>query len=178
MTPDQLKTLVRAVPDFPEPGILFRDITTLISHGEGFAHCVRHLADRAAASGASLVAGMEARGFIFGAAVAARLGLGFIPVRKPGKLPVATIGIDYALEYGRDRLEIDPGAIAPGERVVIVDDLIATGGTALAAAELLRRAGAKVTHALFVIDLPDLHGADRLRGADLTVDALMAFPGH
>jgi adenine phosphoribosyltransferase len=178
MNPDQLKTLVRAVPDFPEPGILFRDITTLISHGEGFAHCVRHLADRAAASGAGLVAGMEARGFIFGAAVAARLGLGFVPVRKPGKLPVPTIGIDYALEYGRDRLEIDPSAIPPGEPVVIVDDLIATGGTALAATELLRRAGATVTHALFVIDLPDLHGADRLRGAGLTVDALMAFPGH
>lgn len=178
MSPDDLKRLVRTVPDFPAPGILFRDITTLIGHGEGLGHSVRHLADRAGAAGAELIAGMEARGFIFGAAAAARLGLGFVPVRKPGKLPVPTIGIDYALEYGRDRLEIDPGAIRPGQRVVLVDDLIATGGTALAAAELLRRAGARVDHALFVIDLPDLHGADRLRGAGVTVEALMAFPGH
>lgn len=178
MTPDDLKRLVRTVPDFPQPGILFRDITTLIGHGEGLAHSTRHLAERAAAAGAELIAGMEARGFIFGAAAAARLGLGFLPVRKPGKLPVPTIGIDYALEYGRDRLEIDPGAVRPGERVVLIDDLIATGGTALAATELLHRAGAVVDHALFVIDLPDLHGADRLRGAGVTVDALMAFPGH
>ena len=178
MTPDDLKRLVRTVPDFPQPGILFRDITTLIGHGEGLAHSVRHLADRAQAAGAELVAGMEARGFIFGAAVAAQLGIGFVPVRKPGKLPVATIGIDYALEYGRDRLEIDPTAVRPGQRVVLVDDLIATGGTALAAAELLRRAGAAVDHALFVIDLPDLHGAGRLRDAGVTVEALMAFPGH
>lgn len=178
MTPDELKALVRTVPDFPAPGILFRDITTLISHGEGLAACVGHLAARAEAAGAELVAGMEARGFIFGAAVAAKLGLGFVPVRKPGKLPIATIGIDYALEYGRDRLEIDPGAIPSGANVVIVDDLIATGGTALAAADLLRQAGARVDHALFVIDLPDLHGAERLRGANVTVEALMDFPGH
>ena len=121
---------------------------------------------------------MEARGFIFGAAVAARLGIGFVPVRKPGKLPVPTLGIDYALEYGTDRLEIDPGAISAGERVIIVDDLIATGGTALAAADLLRQAGAAVDLALFVIDLPDLGGAQRLRDAGVTVDALMDFPGH
>lgn len=178
MTPDELKHLVRTVPDFPAPGILFRDITTLISHGAGFSACIDHLAQMAEAAGAEAIAGMEARGFIFGAAVAARMGLGFIPVRKPGKLPVPTIGIDYALEYGRDRLEIDPTAIVGGQRVVIVDDLIATGGTALAAAELLRSAGAAVTHALFVIDLPDLHGAARLRDAGLTVDALMDFPGH
>ncbi|MFC3174917.1 adenine phosphoribosyltransferase [Novosphingobium bradum] len=178
MTPDDLKALVRTVPDFPEPGILFRDITTLIGHGAGLAACVGHLAERARSGGADLVAGMEARGFIFGAAVAARLELGFLPVRKPGKLPVPTIGVDYALEYGRDRLEIDPQAIRPGQNVVLVDDLIATGGTALAAAELLRRAGAIVTHALFVIDLPDLHGAARLRDAGIKVEALMDFPGH
>lgn len=178
MTTDDLKRLVRTVPDFPSPGILFRDITTLIAHGEGLSACIDHLAHKARAAGAQAVAGMEARGFIFGAAVAARMGLGFIPVRKPGKLPVKTIGIDYALEYGRDRLEIDPTAIRESQRVVIVDDLIATGGTALAAAELLRMAGAHVTHALFVIDLPELHGAERLRGAGLTVEALMDFPGH
>ncbi|OYZ40130.1 MAG: adenine phosphoribosyltransferase, partial [Novosphingobium sp. 16-62-11] len=148
MTPEELKHLVRTVPDFPAPGILFRDITTLISHGAGFSACIDHLAQRAETAGAEAIAGMEARGFIFGAAVAARMGLGFVPVRKPGKLPVPTIGIDYALEYGRDRLEIDPTAIPEGQRVVIVDDLIATGGTALAAAELLRTAGAAVSHAL------------------------------
>ena len=178
MTPAELKTLVRTVPEFPAPGILFRDITTLIGHGPGLAATVAHLAARAEASGAQLIAGIEARGFVFGAAVAARLGLGFLPVRKPGKLPVPTIGIDYALEYGRDRLEIDPGAVMPGQNVVLIDDLIATGGTALAAAELVRMTGAVVSHALFVIDLPDLHGAARLRDAAIPVTALIDFPGH
>lgn len=178
MTPDDLKALVRSVPDFPQPGILFRDVTTLLSHGAGFAAAIDHLAERVAATGASAIAGMEARGFIFGAAVAARLQLGFIPVRKPGKLPVPTLGIDYALEYGTDRLEIDPTAITADMPVVIVDDLIATGGTALAATALLRKAGARIDHALFVVDLPDLQGAQRLCAAGLTVDALMAFPGH
>lgn len=178
MTPAELKGLVRTVADFPKPSILFRDITTLIGHGAGFAATVGHLAERTLASGATAIAGMEARGFIFGAAVAARLSLPFIPVRKPGKLPVPVLAIDYALEYGTDTLEVDPGAIGAGQRVVIIDDLIATGGTALAAAQLLRRAGAAVSHALFVIDLPDLGGADRLRAAGLDVFALMDFPGH
>lgn len=178
MTPSDLRALVRTVPDFPAPGILFRDITTLIAHGEGLRAAVGHLAASARAGGAQAIAGMEARGFIFGAAVAIELGLGFIPVRKPGKLPVPTIGVDYALEYGSDRLEIDPTAIHAGQRIAIVDDLIATGGTALAAAQLLRTAGAVVDQALFVIDLPDLGGAERLRGAGMTVDALMDFPGH
>ena len=178
MSPDDLKALVRTVPDFPEPGIMFRDITTLIGDGPGLAHTVEHFAERAHAAGAERIAGMEARGFIFGAAVAVRLGIGFVAVRKPGKLPVAVLGIDYALEYGSDRLEIDPGAVADGPRVVIVDDLIATGGTALAAAELLRQAGAVVDQALFVIDLPDLGGARRLVEAGVAVDALMAFEGH
>ena len=177
MSPDELKALIRTVPDFPEPGILFRDITTLIGHGQGLAAAVEHLAERAHDAGASAIAGMEARGFIFGAAVAVRLGIGFVPVRKPGKLPVPTIGVDYALEYGSDRLEIDPSAITTGQRVAIVDDLIATGGTALAPAQLLRTGGAEVEAALFVIDLPDLGGADRLRASAITVDALMAFEG-
>ena len=112
------------------------------------------------------------------AAVAAQLGLGFVPIRKPGKLPVAVLAIDYALEYGTDRLELDPGAIGSGQRVVIIDDLIATGGTALATTQLLRRAGATVDHALFVIDLPDLGGAERLREAAVAVRALMEFAGH
>ncbi|MAY20720.1 MAG: adenine phosphoribosyltransferase [Erythrobacteraceae bacterium] len=177
MTPEALKGLVRTVPDFPEPGIQFRDITTLIGHSEGMAASVHHLAELARAGGAQRIAGMEARGFIFGAAVAVAMGVGFVPVRKPGKLPIETIGIDYALEYGKDRLEMDPAAVLAGERVVIVDDLIATGGTALASVELLRQAGAVVEHALFVIDLPDLGGADKLRGAGIKVSALMDFEG-
>ena len=177
MTPEALKALVRTVPDFPQAGIQFRDITTLIGDDEGLAASVAMLAERARAGGAQRIAGMEARGFIFGAAVAVALGIGFIPVRKPGKLPVDTIGVDYALEYGTDRLEVDPAAISPGMRVAIVDDLIATGGTALATAELLRQAGARVDHALFVIDLPDLGGANGLRSAGIEVEALMEFEG-
>ena len=177
MTPNELKSLIRTVPDFPEAGIQFRDITTLIGHPLGLAATVRHLAERAKACGAEAIAGMEARGFIFGAAVAVELELGFIPVRKPGKLPIEIIGIDYALEYGTDRLEIDPGAIQHGQNVVIVDDLIATGGTALAAAQLLRQAGATIDDALFVIDLPDLGGAQKLRDASVEVSTLMEFEG-
>ena len=177
MSPARLKELIRTVPDFPEPGIQFRDITTLIGHSEGMAASVHHLAGLARDAGAKKIAGMEARGFIFGAAVAVELGVGFIPVRKPGKLPIETIGIDYALEYGTDRLEMDPAAVREGEQVVIVDDLIATGGTALATAELLRKAGASVSQALFVIDLPDLGGAAKLRDAGVDVATLMEFDG-
>lgn len=177
LSADELKALVRTVPDFPKPGIQFRDITTLIRHPQGFAASVRYLASLAQEAGAQTIAGMEARGFIFGAAVAVELGVGFVPLRKPGKLPVDTIGVEYDLEYGTDRLEMDPGAVKEGDRVVIVDDLIATGGTALAAAQLLRMSGARVENALFVIDLPDLGGADKLRAADIDVRALMDFEG-
>lgn len=177
MTSDELKQLIRTVPDFPEPGIQFRDITTLIGHGAGLKATIEHLARRVEASGAQAIAGMEARGFIFGAAVAVELGLGFIPIRKPGKLPIDTIGVDYALEYGTDRLEMDPSAIQSGQKVAIVDDLIATGGTACAAAKLLRQAGGRVSHAMFVIDLPDLGGADKLRRDDVSVEALFNFDG-
>lgn len=178
LSPAQLSALVRTIPDFPEPGIQFRDITTLIGDPAGLSSSVHHLAEMAKAAGAQKIAGMEARGFIFGAAVAVAMGVGFVPVRKPGKLPVETIGIDYALEYSTDRLEMDSSAVAQGERVVIVDDLIATGGTALAAAQLLRQAGAEVCDALFVIDLPDLGGADKLRGADVSVQTLLEFKGE
>jgi len=176
--PDEIKAMVRTVPDFPRPGIQFRDITTVIGHPQALASSVHHLAGMAKEGGAEDIAGMEARGFIFGAAVSIALGTGFVPVRKPGKLPVEVIGVEYDLEYGTDRLEIDPGAIRPGQKVSIVDDLIATGGTALAAVELLRRAGAVVEQALFVIDLPDLGGARRLREAGIDVRTLMEFEGE
>jgi adenine phosphoribosyltransferase len=178
LTPDEIRALIRTVPDWPAPGIQFRDITTLIAHGAGLAATLEQMAEAALPTRAEAVAGIEARGFIFGAALAIRLGLGFIPVRKAGKLPVPAIGIDYALEYGAARIEIDPGAVSAGERVLLVDDLIATGGTALAAAQLLRQAGASVEHALFVIDLPELGGADALRREGIACDAVVAFEGH
>jgi len=178
LTPADLKALVRTVPDYPIKGIQFRDITTLMAHGEGFSATIDLLVERARAADADAVAGIEARGFIFGAAVAARLGLGFVPLRKAGKLPIPAIGIDYELEYGAARIELDPGAIDRGERVLLMDDLLATGGTALAGAQLLRHAGAVVDHALFVIELPELGGTQLLREAGLTAEALMAFAGH
>jgi adenine phosphoribosyltransferase len=178
MSPAEIKALVRSVPDFPAPGILFRDITTLIAHPEGLSATLDHLVEAARPAQASAVAGIEARGFILGAALAARLGLGFILLRKPGKLPVATLGVDYALEYGQGRLELDPTLVAPGEPVLLVDDLLATGGTALAGADLLRRAGARVEHALFVIDLPELGGGARLAAAGVEPWALIEFEGH
>jgi adenine phosphoribosyltransferase len=178
VTPEEIKALIRTVPDFPAPGIAFRDITALIAHGAGFAATIDHMVGAARESGAAAVAGIEARGFIFGAAIAARLGLGFVPLRKAGKLPVATLGIDYALEYGSARLELDPTLIDSGEPVLLVDDLIATGGTAVAGAALLRQAGARVDRALFVIDLPELGGAARLRSAGVETRALVDFPGH
>ena len=175
MTPDEIKALVRTIPDFPKTGIQFRDITTLLGHGRGFAATVEWLTQ--AGAGAEAIAGMEARGFIFGAAVAARLELPFLPIRKPGKLPCEVIGVEYELEYGLDRLEMDPAAVGAGQHVAIVDDLLATGGTAVAATELLRKAGARVDRAAFVIDLPDLGGNARLASQSLDVRALMAYDG-
>lgn len=178
MTPDAIKALVRSIPDFPKPGIVFRDVTTLIGHGEGFASTIDWLAGRIAALEVAAVAGIEARGFIFGAAVAARLALPFVPIRKPGKLPVPVLAIDYALEYGTDTLELDPDAIGDSERLVLIDDLLATGGTAEAALRLIRRAGGVVEQALFVIDLPDLGGGRRLEQSDIVASSLISFSGH
>jgi len=178
LTPDDLRGLVRTIPDYPARGVQFRDITPLIAHGAGLRATVDHLVERARAAEAAAVAGVEARGFIFGAAVAARLGLGFVPIRKAGKLPVPTISKDYDLEYGAARIEMDPGAINSGERVLLMDDLLATGGTAVAAAQLLREAGAVVTHALFVIDLPELGGGEALHSIGVQATAIMAFDGE
>ncbi len=178
MSPDSIKALVRSIPDFPRPGILFRDVTTLIGHGAGFAASIEWLARGASERGAEAIVGIEARGFIFGAPVAASLGLPFVPVRKPGKLPGPKVSTEYALEYGTDRLELDPGAIPDGQRVVVIDDLLATGGTAGAAVRLVREAGGLVEHALFVIDLPDLGGAAHLVGYGIVSEALVSFDGH
>ncbi|GGD61047.1 adenine phosphoribosyltransferase [Erythrobacter arachoides] len=178
MTPEELKALVRTVPGFPQPGIQFRDITPLLAHAKGLAGSITALADLARGVEAQAVAGIEARGFIFGTALALELGLGFVPLRKPGKLPVATISEDYALEYGTARLELDPTLIERGERVLLVDDLLATGGTATAGMRLLRRAGAIVEHALFLIDLPDLPGRAALADEGVAAHAVMAFGGH
>ena len=173
-----LKTLVRSIPDYPKPGILFRDITTLIEHPEGFRESVEQIAAQHRGLGITHVAGIEARGFIFGAGVAIALGVGFVPVRKKGKLPGETIGQNYALEYGVDTIEIHADVLEAGDSVLLVDDLIATGGTALAAVSLLRRTHAKVEHAGFVIDLFDLGGASKLREVGVKVEALIPFEGH
>ena len=174
---DDLKALIRTVPDFPKPGIQFRDVTTLMLDAGGLKAVVERMA--AMVDGpVDLVAGIEARGFLFAAALALPLNAGVLLIRKDGKLPGATIAEEYALEYGQDRIAMHADACAPGARVVLVDDLIATGGTARAAVRLLRRAGATVSQALFLIDLPDLGGADALRAHGVTADALVSFPGH
>lgn len=176
MTDDDLKALVRTIPDFPEPGIQFRDVSTLLLDGDGFRTAIDRLAEQVA-DDVALVAGIEARGFIVAAAIGYALRRGKVMLRKAGKLPGEAVGVDYALEYGSDRIELHVGAITPGQRVVLVDDLVATGGTALAAVELLRGQGAVVEQALFLVDLPDLGGADRLRAAGVEPRALMAFEG-
>jgi len=173
-----LASLIRSIPDYPKPGILFRDITTLLKDSEGFTATVDALAERFSDAEVTRVAGIEARGFILGGAVAHALGLGFLPVRKAGKLPAVTIGLDYALEYGTDRVELHADAVTPGDRILMVDDLIATGGTAEAAARLLQHAGGLVVAAAFVIELPDLGGRARLTPLGLDVFSLLQFPGH
>lgn len=173
-----LRSLVRSIPDHPKPGIVFRDVTTLFAHAEGFAQAIEALRARHAASRVDLVAGIEARGFVVGAALAHALGTGFVPLRKAGKLPAETIGHDYELEYGTDRIEVHVDALRAGQRVLLVDDLIATGGTALAGLELARRLGTELIEACFLIDLPELGGRARLRAAGLESFALMSFEGH
>jgi len=173
-----LKSLIRSIPDHPKPGILFRDITTLLADGPAFRELIDRFVTRYRDERIDRVAGIEARGFILGGAVAERLGVGFVPIRKKGKLPAATIGHDYELEYGTDRVEIHRDAVAPGERVILIDDLIATGGTALAGLALLGRLEATVVEAGFVIDLPELGGRHRLEAAGCRTFCVMEFEGH
>jgi adenine phosphoribosyltransferase len=173
-----LKATVRTIPDYPKKGILFRDITTLLADARAFRRAVDELVQPWAGLKIDKVAGIEARGFILGGAVAHQVSAGFVPIRKKGKLPHTTVSIAYSLEYGLDEMEMHVDAISPGERVILVDDLIATGGTAEGAVRLLRQIGANVVAACFIIDLPDLGGAAKLRAMDVPVRTLMAFEGH
>ena len=171
-------SVIRTIPDYPKKGIQFRDVTTLFGNPRAFRRAVDELVQPYAGLAIDKVAGIEARGFILGGAVAHQLSAGFVPIRKKGKLPHKTVSMSYALEYGTDEMEMHVDAVQPGERVILVDDLIATGGTAEGAVKLLRQIGATVVAACFIIDLPDLGGAAKLRALDVPVRALIAFEGH
>ncbi len=173
-----LKSLVRTIPDYPKPGIMFRDITTLLGDARGLSACIEQLARPYTDQKVNAVAGIEARGFILGGAVAERLGCGFVPIRKKGKLPAKAIGQDYELEYGIDVIEVHEDALKPGERVLIIDDLIATGGTAEAAVKLLKKLDAEIVGAAFVINLPELGGCAKLAAHGVKCHTLIAFEGH
>ena len=172
----KLEDYVISIPDFPKPGILFRDVTGVLASGEGFSLAVEEFCRRLERVDFDLVIGMESRGFLFGAPVACRLGKGFVPVRKPGKLPRETIAESYDLEYGQATLEVHKDDIRPGQKIVIVDDLLATGGTAEAAAKLVERLGGTVGKMVFLIELVDLGGRAKL--AKYPVDGVIGFPGH
>ena len=173
-----LRDAIRSIPDYPKPGIMFRDITTLLGNARAFRRAVDELVQPWAGSKIDKVAGIEARGFILGGALAHQVSAGFVPIRKRGKLPHTTVRIAYSLEYGLDEMEMHADAIHPGERVILVDDLIATGGTAEGAIKLMRKIGANVVAACFIIDLPDLGGAAKLRAMNVPVRTLMTFDGH
>jgi adenine phosphoribosyltransferase len=175
---NDLKAAIRTIPDYPKPGIMFRDITTLLGDARAFRRTVDELVQPWAGSKIDKVAGMEARGFILGGAVAHQVSAGFVPIRKKGKLPHKRVSIAYSLEYGIDEMEMHEDAVSTGERVILVDDLIATGGTAEGAVKLLRQMGADVLAACFVVDLPDLGGADKLRKLNVPVRTLVTFEGH
>ncbi len=175
---NDLRASIRTIPDYPKPGIMFRDITTLLGDARAFRRAVDELVQPWAGMKIDKVAGIEARGFILGGAVAHQVSAGFIPIRKKGKLPHKRVSIAYSLEYGLDEMEVHEDAVAKGERVILVDDLIATGGTAEGAVKLMRQLGANVLAACFVIDLPELGGADKLRKMDVPVRTLISFEGH
>lgn len=173
-----LKSLIRTIPDYPKPGIMFRDVTTLLGDAQGFKAAIAQLAEPFRTVPVDAVAGIEARGFILGGAVADRLGCGFVPIRKKGKLPWKTIGQEYTLEYGVDVIEMHEDAVEPGSRILIIDDLIATGGTAEATVKLIKRSGADIIAAAFIIDLPELGGMKKLASLGIKSHALVAFEGH
>lgn len=171
-----LAALIRNIPDYPKPGIMFRDVSTLLLDGPGFRATIDRLAALVAPD-TTLIAGIEARGFIVAAGLSYALGLGKLMLRKPGKLPGEKIGTDYALEYGTDRIEMHVGHVRVGQKVVLVDDLIATGGTAIAGVDLITRAGGVVDQALFIVDLPDLGGSAKLSAAGISVSSLIGLDG-
>jgi len=175
---NDLRGAIRSIPDYPKPGIIFRDITTLLGNARAFRRAVDELVQPWAGMKIDKVAGIEARGFILGGAVAHQVSAGFVPIRKKGKLPHKRVSVTYMLEYGEDEIEMHADALIKGEKVVLVDDLVATGGTAEAAIKLLRQLGAEVLAACFVIDLPDLGGAAKLRGLGVPVRTLVTFAGH
>jgi len=174
----EIREAIRTIPDYPRPGVMFRDITTLLGNASVFHLVVEELVRPWRNEHVDQVAGIEARGFILGGALAHQLSAGFVPIRKKGKLPHTTVRVAYSLEYGLDEMEMHRDAVAPGERIVLVDDLIATGGTAEAAVKLLRSLGASILAACFIIDLPDLGGSARLAALEVPVRTLVAFHGH
>jgi len=175
---NDLKSTIRTIPDYPKPGIMFRDITTLLGSARAFRRAVDELVQPWAGSKIDKIAGIEARGFIIGGAIAHQLSAGFVPIRKKGKLPRKSVRVAYSLEYGIDEMEMHEDGVTKGERVILVDDLIATGGTATAAVQLLRQMGAEIVAAVFMVDLPDLGGADKLRALGVSVRTLVSFEGH
>jgi adenine phosphoribosyltransferase len=177
MTVD-VKEYIRTIPDFPKPGIMFRDVTTLFGDPRGFRAAIDQMLHPWAGQRIDKVAGLEARGFILGGAVAHQLSIGFVPIRKQGKLPHTTISESYELEYGEAVMEAHDDALDPGERVLIVDDLIATGGTAIAGVKLVERLGGQVAGCAFLVDLPDLGGTSKLRAMGIEVNSLCEYSGH
>ena len=174
----EIKESIRTIPDYPKPGVQFRDITTLLGNARTFRRVVDELVQPWTVAKVDCVAGIEARGFILGGAVAHQLAAGFVPIRKKGKLPHTTVRVAYSLEYGLDEMEMHEDAVERGERIILVDDLLATGGTAAAAVALLRKLGAEILGACFVIDLPDLGGRKKLEALDVAVRTLVSFEGH
>ncbi|MEP3277607.1 MAG: adenine phosphoribosyltransferase [Stappiaceae bacterium] len=174
---EQLTAAIRTIPDYPDKGIMFRDITTLLGDAKAFRQAVDALVQPWAGSKIDKVAGIEARGFILGGAVAHQVSSGFVPIRKKGKLPYETVRIAYSLEYGIDEMEMHKDAIQPGEKVIVVDDLIATGGTAEAAIKLLQQMGADILAACFIVDLPDLGGSQKIEALGVPVNTLVSFDG-
>ncbi|AIF99413.1 MAG TPA: adenine phosphoribosyltransferase [Alteromonas australica] len=178
MTAEYIKSVVKTVPDYPKPGILFRDVTSVLEDHKAFSSCISLLLEKYQGMGFNKVAGTEARGFLFGAPLAIEMGIGFVPVRKPNKLPREVVSECYELEYGTDTLEIHKDAIQPGDKVLLIDDLLATGGTIAASAKLIRRLGGEVEHAGFIINLPDLGGREKLDQIGVESFSLCEFEGE
>ena len=178
LTPGEIRAAIRTIADYPRPGVMFRDITTLLGDARAWHSVIELAALPFIGGGVQRVAGIEARGFILGGALAARLGAGFVPIRKKGRLPHATVRVAYSLEYGIDEMEMHRDAVGAGDDIILVDDLIATGGTAAAAVQLLRSLGARVRAASFIVDLPELGGSEKLAALGVPVQALVSFPGR